>query len=77
MVNSNCPTAYCRAIVTVRCGPSLEERPGSFVGEPMVKLPAGTTIICGQFAHSLNVSFGLNACLAAMQKQRQRKVCLV
>jgi len=26
-----------------------------------VKLPAGTTIISGQFAHSLNVSFGFSA----------------
>jgi hypothetical protein len=27
-----------------------------------VKLPAGTTIISGQLPHSLNVSFGFNAC---------------
>jgi hypothetical protein len=26
-----------------------------------MKLPAGTTIISGQFAHSLNVSFGFSA----------------
>jgi hypothetical protein len=27
----------------------------------MVKLPAGTTTISGQLAHSLNVSFGFSA----------------
>jgi hypothetical protein len=30
-----------------------------------VKLPAGTTIISGQLPHSLNVSFGFNACSAS------------
>jgi len=28
----------------------------------MVKLPAGTTIICGHRLHSWNVSFGFSAC---------------
>src|SRR5436190_22923272 len=48
-------------MVTVCCGPSSAECPGSLVGDPIVKLPAGTTIISGQFAHSLNVSFGFSA----------------
>jgi hypothetical protein len=33
----------------LRCGPSSAARPGSLAGEPIVKLPAGTTIISGQF----------------------------
>src|SRR5689334_17470845 len=60
-VTENRPTAKGRAIVTVCCGPSSAERPGSPFGDPIVKLPAGTTIISGQFAHSLNVSFGFSA----------------
>jgi hypothetical protein len=32
----------------------------------MVKLPAGTTTISGQLAHSLNVSFGFSARSAAV-----------
>jgi len=31
------------------------------LGEPIVKLPAGTTTISGQVAHSLNLSFDFNA----------------
>src|SRR5262252_8709578 len=34
---------------------------GSFAGEPMVKLPAGTTTISGHLSHSLNTSFGFSA----------------
>jgi hypothetical protein len=41
------------AIIAARISPS------SLLREPMVKLPAGTTTISGQLAHSLNVSFGL------------------
>src|SRR5207244_4922449 len=47
--------------ISVCCGPSSAECPGSLVGDPLVKLPAGTTTISGQFAHSLNVSFGFSA----------------
>jgi len=33
----------------------------SFAGDPIMKLPAGTTTILGQLAHSMNVSPGFNA----------------
>ena len=42
------------------CGPSVGKRFGSLAGDPIVKLPGGTTIICGQLLHSVKVSFGLS-----------------
>src|SRR5262245_47494528 len=58
-VTSCLPTAKTRSMVTVRCGPSSSERPCSRAGEPITKVPAGTTIISGQSGQSLNVSLGL------------------
>ena len=42
-----------RAIVTRTWSSRSAARSGSSGGEPMVKLPAGTTTICGQAAQSL------------------------
>ena len=54
---SNFDTAKGLAIVTECCGPSLVLRPFSVAGDPIAKLPAGTTTILGQsFAHSLKES---------------------
>src|SRR5262245_45489322 len=60
-VTSNLPTANGRAMVTLRCGPSASDRPGSLAGDPIMKLPAGTTTISGQTSHSRKVSPGLSA----------------
>src|SRR5580693_163713 len=57
-VSANSPTANCCANVTQCCGPSWLPCPSSFAGEPIVKRPAGTTIISGQFVHSLKTSLG-------------------
>jgi hypothetical protein len=43
----------------MRRGSSLSRRPSSLIGEPMMKVPAGTITISGHSAQSLNVSFGL------------------
>ena len=56
------PTANGRANVTTCCGPWAIPSVASLGGEPMVKLPPGTTTISGQFAHSRNESFGFSAC---------------
>ncbi len=56
-VTSNLPTANGRSIVTLRCGPSALSRPASLAGEPIMKLPAGTTTISGQPSQSLKPSW--------------------
>src|SRR5262245_6261067 len=60
-VTSYFPAAKALAMVTVRCGPSSSERPSSPNGDPIVKLPAGTTTISGHSSHSLKLSLGLSA----------------
>src|SRR5262249_38728827 len=65
-VISNLPTAKGCAIVTRCCGPSLALRPTSFAGDPIMKVPAGTTTISGQLAHSLNLRPGCSACSACV-----------
>src|SRR4051812_17428649 len=57
----NLLTANALSIVTGCWGPSSLSRPGSLAGEPIVKLPAGTTTISGHLSHSLNTFFGLSA----------------
>jgi hypothetical protein len=49
----------------MRCGPSFLSRSFSLAGDPMVKLPAGTTTISGQLSHSLKLSFGFSPRSAA------------
>jgi hypothetical protein len=51
--------------VTVCCGPSSAECPGSFVGYPIVKLPAPPP---------LNVSFGLSALSAVLRRTEIEKL---
>src|ERR1700731_1057249 len=59
---SNLETANGLAIVTSCCGRLLASRPDSFSGEPIMNLPAGTTIITGQpLAHSLKSEPGFPA----------------
>jgi hypothetical protein len=53
------PTANGRAMVTGRCGPSLPSRPGSSSGDPIMKLPAGTTTISGHSGQSRNTRPGV------------------
>src|ERR1700680_3358041 len=61
-VTSNLETANGFVIVTSCCGRSLASRSDSFSGEPIMNLPAGTTIITGQpFAHSLKSEPGFAA----------------
>ena len=55
-------TANDLSIVTLRWGCS--ELSASSEGEPIKKSPAGTTIICGQLAHSLNLSPAPSRCSA-------------
>ena len=61
-VTSVLPTANGFAIVTSCWGPSVGKRSASVAGEPIVKRPAGTTIIVGQpLAHSANSEPGFDA----------------
>src|SRR5580693_49379 len=61
-VTSNLDAAKGLAIVTLCGGPSWSKRPGSVAGDPIVKVPAGTTIISGQsFAHSRKLACGFSA----------------
>src|SRR5215475_399624 len=61
-VTSNLETAKGFAIVTSCCGPSRARRPVSLSGDPIVKLPAGITIISGQsLAHSRKLASPLSA----------------
>src|SRR5690349_2238730 len=53
-VTSNLPTANGRARLTACTGPSLSTRPTSLSGDPIMNLPAGTTIIGGHTGQSLN-----------------------
>jgi hypothetical protein len=46
-------------MMTMRRGSSLSRRASSLIGDPMMKLPAGTITISGHSAQSLNASFGL------------------
>src|ERR1700722_14053503 len=55
----NFPIANALVIITECCGPSSSNRTFSFFGQPIMKLPAGTTTISGHLSHSLNTSFGL------------------
>src|SRR5262249_6099014 len=54
-------------MVTFRCGPSWPRRPASFSGDPIMKLPAGTTTISGQLAHSLRIAG--RQCLLGLRAQ--------
>src|SRR5262249_14134281 len=56
-VTAYLPTANGSAIDT-GTGSSSLNRPGSFEGEPIMKLPAGTTTISGQLGQSLKLSLG-------------------
>src|SRR6187551_439530 len=58
-VTSNLPTANGLAIVTLRWGPSLSNRPFSSVRDPIKKFPEGTTTISGQSGQSVKLSFGM------------------
>src|SRR6516162_5161453 len=61
-VTSVRPTANGLTIVTSCCGPSEAARSFSLLGEPIINLPAGTTIIVGQpVAHSVNSAPGVAA----------------
>src|SRR5262245_21812112 len=52
-------TAKYACIVTLCCGPSLIDRPISFVGEPSMTCPPPTTTISGHSAQSLKTSLYL------------------
>src|SRR6202022_2152434 len=61
-VTSNLETANGFATVTSCCGRSPPSPSDSLFGEPIMNLPAGTTIITGQpFAHSLKSEPGFPA----------------
>src|SRR5262245_10582872 len=55
-VTAYLPTANAVAIDTSTCTSSLYCRSGSFRGDPIVKLPAGTTTMSGHSGQSLNCS---------------------
>src|SRR5215510_14562679 len=59
-VTSNLPTANGLTMVTLRCGPSEASCPSSLAGDPIRKVPAGTTTISGHWWHSVKLSFGLS-----------------
>src|SRR6516225_2354702 len=55
-VTANRPTAKGFPILTECCGPSTDVCSSSLVGDPIVKVPEGTTTISGHCSHSLKLS---------------------